>query len=113
VGSRHDDQLPWWTVGHQFLGDCLHLFVGAQAGDDDVGLTSQLGQSRRRLRARASGCAQSNWIEVVGDDVETARKNVPAHRKSHVANTDDSDHVPRLSHSRVGTKSPQSLATKT
>ena len=80
-------------MGHQFLGDALHLIIGAHAGDNDVGVLRELGQTRCRSRARGHGCRHPVLVHVVGDDVEAGGRHVPGHRQPHVADPDDPDHL--------------------
>ena len=94
VGAGRHDQLTGLAVGDQFFGDGLHLVVGAQACDENVGLLGHFGQSGCRCGAAGRGRGQSIRVDVVGDDVEAATgHHVPAHRKPHIADADDPDHV--------------------
>ena len=93
VRARHHDELPGSSVRGQFLGDGLHLVVGAKAGDENVGVLHHFGQPRHRLGTTRRRGRESLLVDVVGDDVEATGDHVAGHRQSHIADTDDSDHV--------------------
>ncbi len=93
VRARNHDELPGSSMRGQFLGDGLHLVVSAKAGDENVGVLHHLGQPRHRLGANRRCGRESLPVDVVGHDVEPVRDHVAGHRKSHIADADDSDHV--------------------
>jgi len=93
VRARDGDELPRLSARRQLLSHHRHLVVSAQARHENIGAVDHFGQRGHRFGATRHRRREPVLVDVVRDDVESAGHHVAAHRQSHVADADDSDHV--------------------